>query len=479
VSDTQQVGLIGLAVMGQNLVLNMANHGFPVAVFNRTTSKTDDFLAGPAQGKSVKGYHTIEEFIAALEPPRRIIIMVKAGEAVDKMIDQLKPHLGKGDIVLDGGNSLFTDTERRVQALEAEGFNFIGSGISGGEEGALKGPSIMPGGPKKAYEVFEPILLKIAAQTDSGPCCTYIGPRGAGHYVKMVHNGIEYGIIQMIAETYDIMKRGLGMSAKEMVPVFTRWNEGELGGYLMEISVQVLDQAVPGTDTSLVDVILDAAKQKGTGKWTSQNAYDVGVPLPTINEAVTARILSGYKDDRVKIAKTIKPRVKAFGGDRQKHIDMLGDALYCSILMSYTQGMALLRRASDEYDYKLALADIARIWKGGCIIRSKYLDPIMHAFEKKKKLDSLMLNREFARELKRRQGNWRKVVMAAIKSSIPTPVYSASLAYFDGFRSDRLPANVIQGLRDFFGAHQFERIDAEGVWHVEWMARPRTLDRVG
>ena len=478
-NDKQQVGLIGLAVMGQNLVLNMANHGFPVAVFNRTTSKTDDFLAGPAAGKSIRGYRSIEEFIAALEPPRRIIIMVKAGEAVDLMIDQLRPYLEKGDIIFDGGNSLFTDTERRVQQLEAEGLNFIGSGISGGEEGALKGPSIMPGGPRKAYDVFEPILVKIAAQTDSGPCCTYIGPRGAGHYVKMVHNGIEYGIIQLIAETYDLMKRGLGMSAKEMVPVFAQWNEGELGGYLMEISVQVLDQNVPDTDTSLVDVIVDAAKQKGTGKWTSQNAYDLGVPLPTINEAVTARILSGYKDERVRAAKVLRGRTKAIGGDRQKFLDMLGDALYCSILLSYTQGTALMRHASEEYDYKLNLAEIARIWKGGCIIRSKYLDPIMRAFEKKRKLESLMLNGDFARELKRRHGNWRRVLLAGVKAGIPLPVNLASLAYFDAYRSERLPANMIQGLRDFFGAHQFERVDAEGVWHVEWMARPRRLEKVG
>ncbi len=471
-SEKQQIGLIGLAVMGQNLVLNMANKGFSVAVFNRTTSRMEEFIAGPAAGKNIKGCKTLQEFADSLELPRRIIIMVKAGQGVDDMIEQVKPYLSKGDILFDGGNSYFPDTERRCKQLEAEGFQFIGSGISGGEEGALKGPSIMPGGPRKAYEALEPILTKIAAQTNDGPCCTYIGPRGAGHFVKMVHNGIEYGIMQLIAETYDIMSRGMGMSAPEIAQVFADWNANELiGGYLCEITVEVLNRMDPDTGKSLVDVILDTAKQKGTGKWTSQSALDLGVPTPTINEAVTGRIMSGYKAERIKAAKTLRGRVKSIGGDRARVIQQLRDAFYCSVVCSYAQGMALMRTASEEYDYKLDLADIARIWKGGCIIRSKLLDPIKEAFAKKKRLENLMLNRFFARELKKRQANWRRAVIAAVKANIPVAGYSASLAYFDAYRSERLPANLIQGLRDYFGAHTFERLDKEGTFHIEWMQK--------
>jgi 6-phosphogluconate dehydrogenase len=471
VSEKQQIGLIGLAVMGQNLALNIANHGFSVAVFNRTTARMEEFVAGPAAGKNIKGCATLQVFADSLELPRRIIIMVKAGQGVDDMIGQVKPYLSKDDILFDGGNSFFPDTERRHKDLAAEGIHFIGSGISGGEEGALKGPSIMPGGPRQAYDLLEPILTKIAAQTSDGPCCAYIGPRGAGHFVKMVHNGIEYGIIQLISETYDIMSRGLGMTAPEIAKVFADWNAGELGGYLCEITVEVLNRMDPETGKSLVDVILDAAKQKGTGKWTSQSALDLGVPTPTINEAVTGRIMSGYKVERVKAAKALRGRVRTTGLDRAKIVAQLRDALYCSVITAYAQGMTLLRAASEEHDYRLILAEIARIWKGGCIIRSKLLDPIKEAFAKKHKLENLMLNRFFARELKKRQANWRRVVVAAIKANIPVAAYSASLAYFDAYRSERLPANLIQGLRDYFGAHTFERTDKEGAFHVEWMKK--------
>jgi 6-phosphogluconate dehydrogenase len=457
--------------MGQNLVLNIESRGFGVAVFNRTTARTEEFIAGPARGKNIKGCTTLQEFADSLELPRRIIIMVKAGQAVDDMIAQVKPYLSKGDILFDGGNSLFTDTERRCKELEAEGLQFVGSGISGGEEGALKGPSIMPGGPRYAYEALEPILTKIAAQTNDGACCAYIGPRGSGHYVKMVHNGIEYGIMQLLAETYDIMSRGLGMTAPEIARVFAEWNAAELGGYLCEITVEVLNRMDPETGKSLVDVILDTAKQKGTGKWASQNALDVGVPTPTINEAVTGRIMSGYKAERTKAAKTLRGRVKPIGGDRAKVIQQLRDALYCSVITAYAQGMTLLRAASDEYDYKLNLPEVARIWKGGCIIRSKLLDPIKEAFAKRQRLENLMINRYFARELKKRQANWRRVVLAAVKANIPVAGYSASLAYFDAYRSERLPANLIQGLRDYFGAHTFERTDKEGTFHIEWMKK--------
>jgi len=471
VSDKQQIGLIGLAVMGQNLVLNIANHGFPVAVFNRTTARMEEFVAGPAAGKCVKGCKTLQEFADSLELPRRIIIMVKAGEAVDDMIAQVKPYLSQGDILFDGGNSFFLDTERRCKQLEAEGLQFVGSGISGGEEGALKGPSIMPGGPRKAYDALEPILTKIAAQTNDGACCTYIGPRGAGHYVKMVHNGIEYGIMELIAETYNVMANGLGMPAAEIAKVFAEWNAGELGGYLAEITVEVLNRVDKETGKALVDVILDKAKQKGTGKWTSQNAFDIGVPTPTINEAVTARVMSGYKDERVKAAKKLRGRIKPIGGDRAKLLQALRDGLYCSVIASYAQGMSLMRTASEEYDYKLNPAEIARIWKGGCIIRSKLLDPIKEAFAKKRRLENLMLSSFFARELKKRQANWRRAILAAIKANIPVPGYAASLAYFDSYRSERLPANLIQGLRDYFGAHTFERTDKEGSFHIEWMKK--------
>ena len=470
-SEKQHIGLIGLAVMGQNLVLNIESRGFGVAVFNRTTARTEEFVAGPAAGKNIKGCKTLQEFTDSLELPRKAILMVKAGEAVDDMIAQVKPFLSKGDILFDGGNSFFRDTERRCQQLEAEGCQFVGSGISGGEEGALKGPSIMPGGPRKAYEALEPILTKIAAQTNDGPCCTYIGPRGAGHYVKMVHNGIEYGIMQLLSETYDIMSRGLGMPAPEIAKVFAEWNAAELGGYLCEITVEVLNRMDPETGKSLVDVILDSAKQKGTGKWTSQNALDLGVPTPIINEAVTGRIMSGYKAERVKAAKTLRGKVKPIGADRAKVIQQLRDGLYCSTISAYAQGMSLLRTASEEYGYKLDLADIARIWKGGCIIRSRLLDPIKEAFAKRKKLENLMVNRFFARELKKRQANWRRVVQAALRAHIPVAGYSASLAYFDAYRSERLPANLIQGLRDYFGAHTFERLDKEGSFHIEWMKK--------
>ncbi len=467
--DKAQFGLIGLAVMGENLVLNIERNGYSVAVFNRTTAKTEKFAEGRARGKNIKPCRTIEEFVSSLETPRKIMIMVKAGAAVDAMIDLIKPHLDKGDIIIDGGNSYFPDSERRAEQLEAEGFRFIGTGVSGGEEGALKGPSIMPGGSREAYELIEQILVAISAKVDGEPCVSYIGPRGAGHYVKMVHNGIEYGDMQLISESYDIMHRLLDLDAGRLHQIFSEWNQGELSSYLIEITAGIFAKLDPDTGKPVVDVILDKAGQKGTGKWTSQNALDLGAPTHTINAAVESRILSAYKSERVAASKVLSgPRIN-FTGDPDKLIDSVRQTLYASKICSYAQGMALLRAASDEYHYNLDYKECARIWRGGCIIRARFLDLIRKAFERKPDLPNLLLDDFFKQEVTSRQEAWRYVVKTAVENGIPALAMSSSLAYFDGYRSERLPANLIQAQRDFFGAHTYERLDKEGTFHTEWL----------
>ena len=464
----QDIGLIGLAVMGQNLVLNMESKGFSVAVFNRTGTKTEKFAAEKAVGKNILPSYSIEEFVNSLSIPRKVMLMVKAGQAVDDFIDRVKPLLSKGDIIIDGGNSFFMDTERRSKELEADGLRYIGTGVSGGEEGALKGPSIMPGGSEDAYRELEPILTKIAAQVD-GPCCTYIGPRGAGHYVKMVHNGIEYGDMQLICEAYYMMKNLLGLGAEELHEVFSEWNRGELNSYLIEITADIFSCTDEETGQPLVELILDKAGQKGTGKWTSQNALDLGVPAPTINAAVTARIMSAYKDERVEAAKILTGPAIAFDGDKKQMIEAIRNALYASKITSYAQGMALLKAASEEYGYNLNFGEIARIWKGGCIIRAQFLDRIKQAFQRREDLPNLLMDPEFREDVTTRQQDWREVVREAKKQGVPVPAMSASLDYFDSYRREKLPANLIQAQRDYFGAHTYRRIDKEGVFHTEWL----------
>ena len=466
----QKIGLVGLAVMGENLALNIERNGFPIAVFNRTTSKTENFIAGRAKGKNVVGAKTVQEFIGALETPRKIMLMVKAGAPVDGMIDLILPHLQKGDLLIDGGNSFFKDTIRRNKALAEKGILYIGTGVSGGEEGALFGPSIMPGGQKEAYDMVEEILTKIAADVDDGPCCTYIGPGGAGHYVKMVHNGIEYGDMQLICEAYDIMKSVLGLEAPELADIFGEWNKGELDSYLIEITAAVLARKDDDTGKPLVDIILDKAGQKGTGKWTSQSALDLGVPTPTINAAVVARTMSAFKDQRVAASKILSgPKTKTCTCDKAELIQAVRDALYASKITSYAQGMALLREAAKEYDWDLQYGAIAKIWKGGCIIRAKFLDLIKQAFDRNADLPNLLVDKEFSQYVQSRQENWRKVVKLAVSMGIPAPAMGGSLAYFDSYRRERLPANLIQGQRDYFGAHTYERVDKPGSFHTEWM----------
>ncbi len=464
----QQFGLIGMDVMGQSLALNVESKGFSVAVFNRTGEKTKKFIDERCQGKNLVGTYDLKEFAAALERPRRIMLMVKAGDPVDSFIQMLKPLLEKGDILIDGGNSYFKDTQRRCDALESEGFLYIGTGVSGGEEGALLGPSIMPGGSKEAYDHVGPILQKIAAQTEDGACCAYMGPGGAGHYVKTVHNGIEYGIMQLIAETYDIMTQALRMKAQDQQKSFAKWNEGEHGGYLMEITRDILGVIDEETGKPLVDLILDTAGQKGTGKWMTQESLDIGYPIPTIDAALEARIVSAYKKERVVTAKALKGKKGRFTGDPKKLVRALGDALLGSMIMSYTQGMGMLRVASAEYKYNLNLGEIARIWKGGCIIRSKLLTPIRKAYVKKPDLMNMMLDKYFADRLAKLQGNWRFAVATAVSLGIPCLAMGASLSYYDSYRRERLPANMIQAQRDYFGAHTYGRIDKEGVFHTEW-----------
>jgi 6-phosphogluconate dehydrogenase len=464
------IGLTGLAVMGQNLVLNMESRGFTVAAHNRTVQTTHDFVAAHP-GKKLVGCDSLADFVAALSTPRKIMVMVKAGAPVDQVIESLTPLLAPGDMIIDGGNSFFQDTERRSVALEKRGFRFIGTGVSGGEEGALHGPAIMPGGQRDAYDEVAPVLRAIAAKAaeDGQPCVDYIGPRGAGHYVKMVHNGIEYGDMQLIAETYDLLHRGLGLTAPELHQIFAEWNTGELKSYLIEITADIFTKVDEGTGKPLVDMILDEAQQKGTGKWTSQNALDVGAPLQTINAAVESRITSALKPQRVAASKVIRGPKKRYRGQRQKLVDATRAALYASKICSYAQGMGLLKIASDEYKYDLRLGEIAKIWRAGCIIRASLLSDITQAFQRNTGLVNLLLDDAFRTAVEERQEALRFVVQTGVGLGIPVLALSASLGYFDAYRTERLPANLTQAQRDYFGAHTYRRIDKEGSFHTEWM----------
>jgi 6-phosphogluconate dehydrogenase len=468
----QSFGVIGLAVMGENLALNVESKGFSVSVFNRSREKTDTFMATRAQGKNIKAAFTLEEFVASLEQPRRILVMVKAGDPVDAVIQQLKPLLAKDDTIIDGGNSLFDDTARRTTELENTGLTFIGMGVSGGEEGALKGPSLMPGGTEAAYKNLEPILVKIAAQVDDGPCVTYIGPGGAGHYVKMVHNGIEYGDMQLIAEAYDLLKNVLGLDHKELHQVFTDWNQtAELESFLIRITADIFKVIDPETNQALVELIMDAAGQKGTGRWTVQSALELGVPIPTIIAAVNARIMSSLKTERVAASQILTGPTDKFTGDKQTFINQVRDALYCSKICSYAQGMALLNTASQANKYQLKLGEIAGIWKGGCIIQAGFLGKIKQAFQHQPELPNLLLAAEFKQTILDRQAAWREVLIQAARLGIAVPAFSASLDYFDSYRRANLPQNLTQAQRDYFGAHTYQRQDKPhnpDGYHTEW-----------
>ncbi len=467
----QKFGVIGLAVMGENLALNVERNGFPIAVYNRTSAKTDEFMQQRAQGKNVKAAYTLEEFVQSLERPRRILVMVKAGKPVDAVIDQLKPLLDQDDMIIDGGNSLYEDTERRTKELESTGLGFVGMGVSGGEEGALWGPSLMPGGTEASYRELEPILTKIAAQVDDGPCVTFIGPGGAGHYVKMVHNGIEYGDMQLIAEAYDLLKNVAGLNAPELHEVFSEWNTtDELNSFLIEITADIFKKMDAETHNPLVEMILDSAGQKGTGRWTVVSALDLGVCIPTITAAVNSRIISSIKDERVAASKELPGPSGEYQGDTKLLVNKIRDALYCSKICSYAQGMALLGAASKQFGYNLDLGEMARIWKGGCIIRAGFLNKIKNAYSENPDLPNLLLAPEFKQTILDRQEAWREVLATANKLGIPVPAFSASLDYFDSYRRATLPQNLTQAQRDYFGAHTYERIDKPRgeFFHTEW-----------
>ncbi len=483
------VGLVGLAVMGQNLALNIADHGFQISVFNRTTEKTDKFVSeNPGTPGGLVGTKTLEEFVASIAKPRKIIILVQAGKGTDAVIDGLEPLLDKGDIIVDGGNSLWTDTIRREKISGEKGFRYIGSGVSGGEEGARFGPSLMPGGNFEAWLELKPIWEAIAAKVDAAtgrpiegatpghpvkggvPCTAYIGANGAGHYVKMVHNGIEYGDMQMICEAYALMKGLLGLKPAEMSEIFSEWNTGILDSFLIEITADILKQKDPVTRKPFVDVVLDTAGQKGTGKWTSTNALDMGVPAPTIAEAVFARCLSAIKEERVAASKVLKGPSKKYRGSRKALVAAIHDALYCSKICSYAQGFQLMRTAAKEFGWKLNFGEIAQIWRGGCIIRAAFLQKITEAYARKPDLANLLLDPYFNKTFKAAQANWRKVIALAVECGVPAPTFSASLAYYDGYRSARLPANLLQSQRDYFGAHTYERLDQPRgkFFHLDW-----------
>ncbi|AKO94835.1 MULTISPECIES: NADP-dependent phosphogluconate dehydrogenase [Priestia] len=468
----QQIGVIGLAVMGKNLALNIESRGYSVSVFNRSPEKTEEFLKNEAEGKNFVGTYSVEEFVNSLEKPRKILLMVKAGPATDATIESLKPYLDKEDILIDGGNTFFKDTIRRNEELEKEGIHFIGTGVSGGEEGALKGPSIMPGGQKEAYELVEPILEAISAKVDGDSCCTYIGPNGAGHYVKMVHNGIEYGDMQLICEAYFIMKNLLGLEAQELHEVFSEWNKGELDSYLIEITADIFTKVDEETGKPLVDVILDTAGQKGTGKWTSQSSLDLGVPLPIITESVFSRFLSAMKEERVKASKVLSgPEASAFEGDKAEFVEAIRKALYMSKICSYAQGFAQMRSASEEYDWNLSYGDIAMIFRGGCIIRAQFLQKIKDAYDRESALTNLLLDPYFKEIVEGYQSALREVISLAVKHGIPVPGFSSALAYYDSYRTETLPANLLQAQRDYFGAHTYQRIDKDGIFHTEWLEK--------
>ena len=466
----QQIGVVGMAVMGRNLALNIESRGYSVSIFNRSSSKTDEVVALHPDKKLVPTY-TVEEFVQSLEKPRRILLMVKAGEATDKTIQSLLPHLDKGDILIDGGNTFFQDTIRRNEMLANSGINFIGTGVSGGEEGALKGPAIMPGGQKDAYDLVAPILEEIAAKADDGaPCVTYVGPNGAGHYVKMVHNGIEYGDMQLIAESYDILRRVGGLTVEETAEVFKSWNTGELDSYLIEITADILTKKDPETGKPMVEVIMDTAGNKGTGKWTSQSALDLGVPLPLITESVFARYISTLKEEREVASKELSPiKVPELSNtEKQALIESVRKGLYFSKIMSYAQGFAQMRVASEEFDWKLNYGEIAKIFRAGCIIRAQFLQKITDAFERDPELKNLLLDKYFLYVTESYQEAVREVVVTAVQAGIPVPTFSSALAYYDSYRSEVLPANLIQAQRDYFGAHTYNRVDKPGVFHFEW-----------
>jgi len=469
-TDQCDIGVIGLAVMGENLVLNMESKGFTVAVYNRTTAVTEKFVQGRAKGKNIAGSGTMEQFVRALKRPRKAMIMVKAGAPVDAVIGQLAPLFEKGDVIIDGGNSLFTDTQRRCKELEGKGIHFVGMGVSGGEEGALKGPSLMPGGPRPSWDIIAPIFRKIAAQVDGEPCCRYMGPDGAGHYVKMVHNGIEYGDMQLICEAYAILKDVLGLGASELGDIFDDWYKGELNSYLIEITAKIFRKIDPETGKPLVDVILDKAGQKGTGMWTLQSAIAQAVVISTINAAVEERVLSSRKEERVAASKILpQPKPKKFSGDKKQLVDAVRNALYASKIVSYAQGMELLGAASKQYNWNLNFGDIATIWRGGCIIRAIFLNRIVEAYGRDPNLHNLLLDPYFTDIIAKTQDNWRVAVSTAAQHGVAVPAFSASLAYFDSYRQARLPHNLLQAQRDFFGAHTYERVDKPGVFHTEWM----------
>ncbi len=492
--ELSDIGLIGLAVMGQNLALNIADHGFRISVYNRTTEKTDRFVAeNPSTPGGLVGTKTLKKFVASLAKPRKAVILVQAGRATDAVIDGLAELFEPGDIIIDGGNALWTDTIRREKALKEKKLRFIGSGVSGGEEGARFGPALMPGGDKAAFKELEPIWNAIAAKVDRRtgkplmgategkpvkggvPCSTYIGENGAGHYVKMIHNGIEYGDMQMICEAYDLMKGLLGLSAKEMGRIFAEWNKGALDSFLIEITADILGQKDPASRKAFVDVVLDTAGQKGTGKWTSTNALDMGVAAPTIAESVFSRCLSAIKEERVAASKKLKgPKLK-YKGPKGALIQAIHDALYCSKICSYAQGFQLMRTAQQEYDWKLNFGKIAQIWRGGCIIRAGFLQRITEAFARDQKLANLLLDPHFNKTIQQAQQNWRKVVALAATHGIPAPTFSSALAYYDGYRSARLPANLLQAQRDYFGAHTYERTDKPRgkFYHVDWPEKKR------
>jgi 6-phosphogluconate dehydrogenase len=468
------IGLIGLAVMGQNLVLNMNDHGYKVAVFNRTVSKVDDFLANEAKGTQVAGAHSVEEMCGMLKTPRRVMIMVKAGEVVDQTIDQVLPYLEKGDILIDGGNSLYTDSTRRTKDLAAKGILFIGTGVSGGEEGARFGPSIMPGGNKEAWPHVKEIFQAIAAKVEDGtPCCDWVGEDGAGHYVKMVHNGIEYGDMQLIGEAYQLLKDGLGLTADELAEVFAEWNKGELDSFLIDISATIFakkdDDGQP-----MVDKILDAAGQKGTGKWTAISALDLGQPVTLIGESVFARCLSALKNERVVASKVLKgPRRRKVGTDKKEFIEEVRLALYCSKMVSYAQGYMLLRAAEKDQGWNLNMGGVALMWRGGCIIRSIFLGDIKAAFDRNPKLENLLLDDFFSTAMNKYNAAWRQAIIYGVRTGVPLPAFSTALAFYDGYRTARLPANLLQAQRDFFGAHTYERVDKPRgeFFHTNWTGR--------
>ncbi|WP_029215090.1 NADP-dependent phosphogluconate dehydrogenase [Kallotenue papyrolyticum] len=462
------IAVIGLAVMGQNLARNIARHGFKVAVYNRSAERTRE-LVTTHPDPNLTPCFDLETLVAALQPPRRLLLMVKAGEAVDRMIEQLQPLLAPGDILIDGGNSFFRDTERRATALAQAGIHFLGVGISGGEEGALHGPSIMPGGDRAAYAAVAPIFEAIAARAPDGtPCVAYLGPGGAGHYVKMVHNGIEYGDMQLIAESYDLLRRGAGLDAPALAEVFATWNQGELQSFLIEITADILRARDEESGQPLVDLILDTAGQKGTGKWTSQDSFELGVPIPTINAAVEMRMLSAQKEERVTAAQTLRGPAARPAHEPTALIEAVRAALYASKICAYAQGLALLRAASDERGYGLELATVARIWRAGCIIRARLLDEISAAFTAQPDLPNLLLAPAFAAAIAERDAAWRRAISAAIAQGIPVPALSSALHYYDAYRSERLPANLIQAQRDYFGAHTYARIDRPGLFHTNW-----------